>query len=65
MGGMDQTSYMAEVWALYKLMISIKGLLGKILVVIDNESVQKEAEARRLMGLSGLQNGAYVWSEIQ
>ncbi len=41
--GMDQTSYMSEVWALYKTMCSIEGLAGKIDIIIDNQSVQKEA----------------------
>ena len=45
-GGMDNTSYKAEVWALYRLMQSIDHLGGDILVIIDNLAVVREARLR-------------------
>ena len=45
-GGMDNTSYKAEVWALFKLMVTIAHLGGDILVIIDNLAVVREATLR-------------------
>ena len=52
-GGMDQTAYKAEAWALYKVLRSIQGLRGTIWIIIDNQAVQREAEARRLEAVRG------------
>ena len=46
-GGIDQTAYMAELWALYKVVKSIEGLGGEIWIIIDNFAVMSEAEKRR------------------
>ena len=46
-GGLDQTSYKSELWALYKLLISVKGIAHKIVVIIDNQAVAREAMARK------------------
>ena len=56
LGGIDQTSYMAEVWALFKVLRSIAGIVGEIWVIIDNEAVQKEAEKWRLGRRNGIGN---------
>ena len=47
LGGLDQTCYKAEAWALFKLMRSIAGVQGEIWVIIDNLPVMREAESRR------------------
>ncbi len=65
LGGLDQTSYMSEVWGLYKLLASITDMEGEIWVIIDNNSVQKEAEARRLGRRSGdTRNAQRIWRAI-
>ena len=55
-GGLDQTSYKSEVWALYKLLESIKGIRGKVVVIIDNQAVAREAALRRAGGGSERMN---------
>ena len=47
---LDQTSYKAELWALFKLVRTIADVRGEIWVIIDNMSVQREAELRRVGG---------------
>ena len=46
-GGIDQTAYMAEMWALYKVVRSLEGFRGEILIIIDNFAVMSDAEKRR------------------
>ena len=61
LGGIDQTSYMAEVWALYKVMRSIAGVEGEIWVIIDNQSVQREADRWRTGTRKGVGNCPGIW----
>ena len=35
LGGIDQSSYMGEVWALYWLMLAIQGIQGDVWVIIS------------------------------
>ena len=46
-GGLDQTSYTSELWALYKLVVTIKGIQGRIIVIIDNQAVAREVALRK------------------
>ena len=65
LGGIDQTSYMAEVWALYKVMRSIAGIEGEIWVIIDNQSVQREADRWRTGTRKGVGNCPGIWWKIR
>ena len=65
LGGIDQTSYMAEVWALYKVMRSIAGVEGEIWVIIDNQSVQREADKWRTGTRKGVGNCPGIWWKIR
>ena len=64
-GGIDQSAYMAEVWALYKVLKSIEGLGGEIWIIIDNYAVMDEADRRRrgFKKMSGCCPG--LWFEVQ
>ena len=46
-GGLDQTSYKSELWARYKLVTTIRGLQERIVVIIDNQAVAREAAWRK------------------
>ena len=45
-GGLDQTSYKSELWALFKMVITIKAIQGRIVVIIGNQAVAREAALR-------------------
>ena len=64
-GGIDQSAYMAELWALYKVLKSIEGLGGEIWIIIDNYAVMDEADRRRrgFKKLSGCCPG--LWFKVQ
>ena len=54
-GGLDQTSYKSELWALYKLIKSIAGMRGSITIIIDNQAVAREAALRKMkQGTKGI-----------
>ena len=63
--GLDQTSYNAELWALYKLVITIKGVRGRVVVIIDNQAVACEASMRLGGSGSTKTNCARLWNRIQ
>ena len=63
--GLYQTSYKAELWALYKLVTSIKGVQGHVVVIIDNQAVAREATLRLGGRGSGKGNCARLWAKIQ
>ena len=64
-GGLDQTSYKSELWALYKLLKSIAGVRGRIIVIIDNQAVAREAALRKVgQGTKGINCGG-LWERIQ
>ena len=64
-GGLDQTSYKSELWALYKLLRSIAGTRGRIVVIIDNQAVAREATLRKKGQGSKNINCEGLWQRIQ
>jgi hypothetical protein len=64
-GGMDQTAYMAELWALYKVLRSLRQLTGEIWIIIDNWAVCGEARLWQGVGRVKLGNCPRIWAKVQ
>ena len=64
-GGLDQASYKSELWALFKLMTSIRGMNHRVTVIIDNQAVAREAALRAHGKGNEKNNCARLWQRIQ